>query len=146
MEHEEKQVFLSYLKSKGFKKTPQRQAILDKFLELKGHVSADELYREIRRKHPNIGHCTVYRALKLFQEAKIAGEVNFTGKRRRFEKEYSRGHHDHLICLSCGKAIEVYDQKIESLQDALVKKHGFVSVHHRMEIFGKCKSCASRKE
>lgn len=142
MEHKEEKVFLTYLESKGFKKTPQRLGILDKFLELKGHVSADELYREAKKKYPNIGHCTVYRALKLFQEAKIAGEVNFTGKRRRFEKEYLRGHHDHLICLECGKTIEVYDQKIETLQEALVKKYDFTPVHHRMEIFGKCKSCA----
>jgi len=136
----EKNKFMAYLKEKGYKKTPQRRAILDKFLELKGHICAEELHRALQKSHPNIGFATVYRALKLLQGAKIAGEVNFTGKRRRFEKE-ARGHHDHLICLDCGKTIEVYDSRIEKLQDELVKKHSFVPVHHRMEIFGKCKSC-----
>ncbi len=141
MEPKEQEAFLNYLKEKGFKKTPQRQAILEGFLGLKGHVATDELYRSVIKKHPNIGYSTVFRSLKLLKEAKIASEVNFTGKRKRFEKGFARGHHDHLICLNCGKTIEVFDPKIEKLQDVLAKHHNFKPARHRLEIFGLCKNC-----
>ncbi|MFA4905273.1 MAG: transcriptional repressor [Candidatus Margulisiibacteriota bacterium] len=143
MKSDEKAAFIKYLKDRGFKKTPQRQIILDKFLEMKGHVSADELFRALRRKYPHLGQSTVFRSIKLLQDAKIASEVNFTGKRRRFEPEHIKGHHDHLVCVNCGKTAEVLDQRIEKLQDDLVRRYRFTPLRHRLEIFGICRKCAS---
>ncbi|MBI5700387.1 transcriptional repressor [Candidatus Saganbacteria bacterium] len=137
----EEALFLEYLKEHGFKKTKQRKLILEKFLEMKGHVCADELYRAAKKIMPGVGQSTVFRAVKLLKQAQIASEVNFTGLRRRFEPGVTKHHHDHLICEECGKALEVYDDRIEKLQDLLAKRHSFAPSRHRMEIFGLCKDC-----
>ena len=138
---EEEQAFLEYLSAHGCRKTRQRQAILGKFLAMKGHVSTDELYRAVRKAEPGIGYATVSRFLNLLKDARIVSEMNFTGKRKRYEPERPKAHHDHLVCTGCGRTIELFDTKMEKWQQELLKGHHFDPAWHKMEIFGKCKSC-----
>lgn len=133
--------FKDYLQNRGLRLTKQRAAIVKQFLAKKDHLCVDELYYILRRKHPKIGYTTVYRTLKLLKLADIASETNFTGKRKRFEPQYERPHHDHLICTKCGQLTEVVDQKIEQLQEKLAKRYRFKPTMHRMEIFGVCRNC-----
>lgn len=133
--------FKEFLKERRLKWTSQRKAILDMFLATKGHISTDELYYSLRKKYRRIGYSTVFRTLKLIKEAKLASEVNFTGKRKRFEH---KEHHDHLICLKCARTMEFLDKRIESLQNQIVSKFKFKPISHRLEIFGYCKKCGEK--
>jgi len=140
-----KTVFRQYLKNRGMLHSKQREEILDVFLKTEKHPTIDDLYELVRKKHPNIGLATVYRAMRVVCDAGLAREADFGDGVKRFEHEYQHQHHDHLVCLKCGRVIEVLSPKIEYLQERLAKKHNFTPVRHRMEIFGTCREC-KRKE
>ena len=144
MEFAEK-VFFKYLKERGFYNTAQRRLVVQEFLRLEGHVCSDELYRAVKKKHPRVGQTTVFRTVKLLKEAKLAAEVNFTGKRRRFEHEWGHRHHDHLICVGCGRTIEFANKQIEKIQQQVTGSMNFQPLHHRLEIFGHCLKCRKEK-
>jgi Fur family ferric uptake transcriptional regulator len=135
------QIFDDYIRKKGLRHTEQRDRILAVFLATERHVSVDELYRIIKKRYPEIGYTTVYRTMRLVAEAGLCVETDFGDGVARFEHKYGHEHHDHLICIKCGRFIEVYDRRIEKLQEVLVRKHGFKSEHHKLEIFGICKKC-----
>lgn len=130
-----------FMRSKGLRHTPQREKILDIFLSTERHLSCDELYDIVKKKDPTIGYTTVYRAMKLFSESGLCGEIDFGDGVVRYEHKYGHQHHDHLICARCGSFIEVSDPKIEMLQDAMAKKHKFTPTRHKLEIFGLCRKC-----
>ena len=134
-------IFVNYLKSRGLKLTGQRQEILNTFLRTDRHLSVEDLYNIVKRKDRNIGQATVFRTLKLLCEADIAKEVDLGDKRVRYEHKYGHKHHDHLVCVKCGRFIEVVDLKIERLQEGLCKRFGFLPMYHKMEIFGACRKC-----
>ncbi len=136
--------FSQGLKKSNLKVTSQRLKILAAFLKTEKHVSCDELYRQLRRNNPEIGYATVYRTLKLIRETGLAREVDFGDRVSRLEHDYGHSHHDHLICLKCGKFFEVFDPAIEELQEKLAKKHNFTPVKHKMDIFGYCQKCREK--
>lgn len=137
-------LFEEYIRTRGLRLTKQRLQVAEIFMETDGHVSAEELYDRVRRRHPDIGFSTVYRTLKLLKEAGVARQVDFDARRAKFESSADKTHHDHLICIKCAKVVEFLEPEIERLQDEVVEKHGFVIRWHRMEIFGLCPRC--RKE
>lgn len=139
-----KKTFRSYLSEQGLKSTQQREIILDEFLRSGSHLSTEELYLKIRKKHPNIGYATVYRTLKLFSECGIAEEHNFGDGQTRYETVASEEHHhDHLICTRCKKIIEFEDPRIEQMQDEVASRHHFKILNHRLELYGLCADCQS---
>jgi Fur family ferric uptake transcriptional regulator len=138
-------IFREYLRSNGMLYSEQREQILDIFLKTEKHPTINDLYDLVRKKHPQIGLATIYRTMKVICDAGMARETDFGGGIRRFEHKYKHQHHDHLVCLKCGRIIEVMSPEIEKLQESLAKKHRFKAVKHRMEIFGICKAC-KRKE
>lgn len=141
----EKKVLDSYLKDKGLKSTRQRDIILREFIETEKHVSAEDLFSALHKKHPDIGLATVFRALKIFSDAGLAEPVELSDKTIRYEHKYEHGHHDHLICTICGKIVEFVDKRIEALQQAVCKDQGYSIDRHRLDIFGTCPDC-SKKE
>lgn len=136
-----KNIFMDYLSKKGLRNTRQRLSILDAFLSSCWHITSDELYNAVKRKHHDIGFATVHRNLKLMSECGVADEIKIGNKKTRYEQKYGHGHHDHLICLKCGKFIEVNDERIEKLQDKLAEANDFKPMRHKMEIYGLCKKC-----
>ncbi len=130
-----------YIRSKGLRHTAQRETILNAFLSTERHVSADELYKIVRRKDRRIGYTTVYRTMKLLAECGLSAEIDFGDGVLRYEHVYNHRHHDHLICTKCGSFIEVMKSEIEKLQDDLAKEHGFTPTRHKLQIFGICKKC-----
>ncbi len=142
----EKEIFFEHLKRSGFKRTAQRELILDVFLDTEGHSSAEELYQRIKTTDPGIGFTTVYRTLKLLAESGLAREERFGDGRMRYEHMYNHQHHDHLICTECGDLIEFYSEVIESKQDEIAKKFNFQPTHHSLRIFGICHKCQSKKK
>jgi Fur family transcriptional regulator, ferric uptake regulator len=134
-------IFDEFIRSKGLRHTPQREKIMGVFLATERHVSAEELYKLVRKEYRDIGYTTVYRTMKLLAESGIAGEIDFGDGTLRFEHKYGHEHHDHLICTKCGRFIEAVKPEIEKLQDTLAKKHGFLPTKHKLEIFGMCRRC-----
>lgn len=138
---EEQEVFRRHIQQAGLKRTAQRDLILDVFLRTEEHMSSEDLYRLVQREDASIGQTTVYRTLKLLTEAGLAREVRFGDGRTRYEHNYKHPHHDHMICIACGKTIEFFSAELEALQDKLAAKHGFDSTHHTLRMFGYCADC-----
>jgi len=136
-----KDKFREFMLDKGLKSTRQREIILDEFLDVGSHLSTEELYLRLRRKNPRIGYATVHRTLKLFAECGIAEQRHFGDGQARYEASGLDEHHDHLICVNCGKIVEFEDPRIEQLQDEVARQHGFSIERHRLELYGCCESC-----
>jgi Fur family ferric uptake transcriptional regulator len=143
---EEFKVFEDYLNSNGLKHSRQREVILQYFLETAGHMTVDDLYRIIHRKHPEIGRSTIYRTLKLLVDAKLADSIELRDGLTRFEHRYKHEHHDHMICLECGTIIEFVSAEIERLQDEIADAYGFAIDSHRHQIFGVCQKCNRKRK
>ena len=137
----ERKIFEEFLKERNLKQSIQRMEILRVFIETEKHLTTDELYRIVKKKYPSIGYATVYRTLKLLCECGCGRELKFEDGITRYEHKYRHEHHDHLVCIKCGKFVEVIDPKIEELQKRMAKKYGFAPERHRMEIYGICKGC-----
>jgi Fur family ferric uptake transcriptional regulator len=138
---EEQEVFHRHIQRAGLKRTAQRDLILDVFLRTEEHLSSEDLYRLVQREDPTIGQTTVYRTLKLLTEAGLAREVRFGDGRTRYEHNYKHPHHDHMICVECGRTIEFFSEELEALQDKLAAKHQFEPTHHTLRMFGYCADC-----
>ena len=138
----EQKALAAYLEDHNLKHTKQREAILDVFLGVKGHVTSDELYQKVRGLHANIGYTTVYRTMKLLCDAGLAIERHFDDGVTRYEVEHE--HHDHLVCVRCGKIVEFECQMIESAQDEIAERYGFRLLRHRHELYGHCPDCQEK--
>ena len=133
--------FKDFLLSQGLKSTNQRELILEEFLRAGSHLSTEELYLRLRRKNPRIGYATVHRTLKLFAECGIAEQRHFGDGQARYEASDHDEHHDHLICVACGKIVEFEDPRIEKLQIEVAGGQGFTIERHRLELYGCCSDC-----
>jgi Fur family ferric uptake transcriptional regulator len=133
--------FEAFLQARGLRLTGQRQRIAETFLEAEGHLSADEIYRQVKKRDARIGSATVYRTLKLLREAGLATGMSVGDGFARYEAPSGRGHHDHLICRACGMIVEFENGRIEALQLEVAKKHGFTVTDHKMELYGICGGC-----
>ena len=122
----------------------ERQAILKGIFSFHGHFNIDELYESMRKKGAELSRATIYRAVPLFMESGIIKEILYCRGKASYEKVFGYGHHDHLVCLKCGRIIEFKDDKIEGLQNRVCKRYGFKPVEHRLGIRGYCKRCRSK--
>ena len=140
MSHEVEQRALSqYLDERNLKHTKQRTAILEAFLDATGHITSEEIYGHVRAEHPNIGYTTVYRTMKLLCDAGLVSERHFEDGVTRYEIEHE--HHDHLVCLHCGKIEEFECEMIEQSQREIADRYGFRLLRHRHELYGHCSAC-----
>ena len=98
------------------------------------------MYRQLARKDPHIGLATIYRTLNLFCEAGLAQARHF-GTQTQYDNVSHKGHHDHLICTSCGKIVEFSNEDIERLQEEVAHRNGFTIQTHKLELYGLCASC-----
>lgn len=143
MKHtDEKNKFETYLAAKNLKHSQQRLHVLDIFSESAKHLTAEEIYRSAKKKHPGIGYATIYRTLKLLCEAGLCRELRCEDGLSRYEYQAQDEHHDHLICTKCGMFVEVVEPEIERLQEKLFKANGFYPQRHRMELYGVCRKCS----
>ncbi|MHC4336846.1 MAG: Fur family transcriptional regulator [Planctomycetota bacterium] len=139
-----KKKFDLYVSQKGLRYTAQRRQIARVFLSTEKHVTVQELYDMVRKKHKRVGYATVARTVKLMCDSGVCRQVDFGDGSLRYEHKYGHEHHDHLICLSCGKFEEIYSPKLEKIQGELVKKHGYVQEKHKLDIFGLCPKCTKK--
>lgn len=131
-----------YLAQAGLRVTRQRRLIARAFFASEGHPNIDELYTRIRAEHPNIGQATVYRTLKLLVESGLAEPSRFGDGTTRYEAAHVGAHHDHLICVDCGRIVEFTNDDIERLQDQIAADHGFEVTDHKMVIYATCTQVA----
>lgn len=135
----------SYLAQRGLKSTRQRSLIVDAFLGAGGHLDVDQLLARVRQADPRVSAATVYRTMKLLTECGLAHAQRFGDGHTRYESAFNRDHHDHLICTSCGEIIEFENDRIEALQEMVARRHGFAVTHHKLELYGLCKSCQAAR-
>jgi Fur family ferric uptake transcriptional regulator len=129
------------LAQRGLKHSRQRNAIVEAFFAMGGHVAVDELVARVREADPRVSVATVYRTMKLLADCGLAAARNFGGGQTRYEPAMRRHHHDHLICTACNAIVEFESERIEELQDRVARRHGFQVEHHRLEIYGRCARC-----
>lgn len=132
----------AYMDKRGLRSTAQRRLVTDVFFRSHGHLSIEELLDKVRRKDPKVGYATVYRTLKLLKESGLAAERHFGDGVSRYEVASTDQHHDHLICMECGKIVEFEDERIEKLQEDVARRHGFTLERHKHELYGLCRDCA----
>ena len=121
--------------AKGVKLTEQRKTIAKIMSDSQDHPDVDELYRRASKIDSKISIATVYRTVKLFEEAGIVAKHDFKGGKARYE-ELNEGHHDHLIDIKTGEIIEFVDEEIEKLQQKVADKYGYKLVDHKLELYG----------
>ena len=121
--------------AKGVKLTDQRRIIAKVMSESQDHPDVDELYNRVSKIDNKISIATVYRTVKLFDEAGIVAKHDFKGGKARYE-QLNESHHDHLIDVKTGQIIEFVDEEIEKLQNKVAEKYGYKLVDHKLELYG----------
>jgi Fur family ferric uptake transcriptional regulator len=137
------QLLRVYCKQKNLKYTPERKRILEAACSMDNHFEADDLYLTLRKSGGRrISRATVYRTLPLLEESGLIRRVIFIDKHTHYEQVYDHLHHEHLICLKCGKIIEFYRQSLEDALDDIARENRFTPVAHKLEITGYCDDCS----
>lgn len=134
------------LKSTGLKATLPRLKILEIFQKgEQRHMTAEDVYRTLLQEHSDVGLATVYRVLTQFEQAGILLRSNFEGGKAIYELNEGQ-HHDHLVCLDCGKVEEFFDAEIEQRQHTVAAKRGFAIAEHALSLYAHCtkKNCPNR--
>ena len=140
----ERSLLEAHLLRRNLKRSTQRDSILEVFLGVEQHVTAEKLHQIVREKYPTMGLATIYRTLSLFRECGLCRELRLDDGTTRYERTAGKQHHDHLICTRCGRIEEVVDADIERLQDRLYEHHGFQPQSHRMDLYGICGNCLAK--
>ena len=120
---------------KGLRLTDQRKLIAKVMSESENHPDVDELYQRVNKLDSKISIATVYRTVKLFEEAGIVAKHDFKGNKARYEQAPEE-HHDHLIDINTGEITEFVNEDIEKLQKKVAEKLGYKLVDHRLELYG----------
>ncbi len=133
------------LKKAGLKATLPRVKILE-ILENNAlrHMSAEDMYKALLETGEDVGLATVYRVLTQFETAGLVERHHFEGGQSVFELNQGE-HHDHILCISCGKVDEFSDETIEQRQRAIAKKAGYMMTDHSLYIYGVCAECQKKK-
>ena len=134
------------LKNTGLKATLPRLKILEIFQQgSQRHMTAEDVFRILLEHHADVGLATVYRVLAQFEQADILCRSHFESGKAVYELNEGK-HHDHLVCLDCGRVEEFYDPEIEKRQNAVAKTKGFVIADHALSLYAHCQrnSCPHR--
>ena len=107
-------------------------------------MTAEEIYDLVKKDWPDIGLATVYRVLTQFEQAGLLERHFFESGKAVFEVNHGK-HHDHLVCVECGKVEEFFDPEIEKRQNAVAEERGFTIQDHALYIYGRCAGCGVKK-
>jgi Fur family ferric uptake transcriptional regulator len=130
-----------WLKDKGIKVTAHKLAVLETLINHR-HIDANNIFETLRNQHSEISLATIYRILAIFESEGIVDKLNFSNGQAVYELSYPESeHHDHLICIECGKIQEFHNQAIEELQLKIAKEKNFKVTTHSLNIYGVCSCC-----
>ena len=126
------------LRSTGLKVTVPRLKVLELFQQSRErHLTAEDVYRKLLGEHADIGLATVYRVLTQFEQAGLLVRHHFEGGKAVYELNEG-AHHDHLVCLQCGRVEEFYDPEIEKRQSKIARERGFTIHDHQLHLYADC--------
>lgn len=129
------------LRNLGLKATLPRIRVLELIRQSPGrHQSAEDIFRRLREQHLEVGLATVYRVLSQLESVGLLLRHDFDGGRAVYELNEG-SHHDHLICVGCGRVDEFSNEKIEALQREVARAHGYELIDHRLALYGQCPAC-----
>ena len=137
--------FLDFMNTNGLNTTAQRRAIAQAFFAYPGHHTLEEFYQHVQTMDKSIGQTTVYRTLKLLSDAGLAREIQFTDGVTRYEFATAGSHHDHIMCVKCGKIVEICDMRIENLQKEVAEENDFTLLGHYHVLYGLCRACREKE-
>ena len=133
-----------YLRDHSLPVTHQREEIAAAIFNANAHVSVGDIERVLRDRGIQAGTATVYRTLDLLVRAGLVQEHDFGEGFKRYEPIVAENHHEHLICVNCGKVVEFSSDRIERMKQLIADQYGFRHHHHRLEIYGVCRDCQRR--
>ncbi len=138
------EIFRNYLRKKGLKFTRERLIIFNGIISISKHFDADSLCEFLKGRNKNISRASVYRTIPLLVKSGLITESLRCNNKFSYELTFGRRHHDHMVCVKCGRIIEFYDARIEKLQNEVCKKRGFEPLRHKLGIKGYCRACLSK--
>ncbi|MGJ9385150.1 transcriptional repressor [Salipaludibacillus neizhouensis] len=144
MENHRLEDALLSLKSTKVRMTPQRHAILEYLLSARSHPTADDIYKALETKFPNMSVATVYNNLRVFKEVGLVRELTYGDSSSRFDSNTT--DHYHVICQDCGKIVDFHYPGLDEVETLAEHVTGFKVTDHRMEIYGECPECQNHQK
>jgi len=133
---------IEMLKKSSVRITPQRHAILEYLIDSMSHPTADEIYKALEGKFPNMSVATVYNNLRVFREVGLVKELTYGDSSSRFD--FTTTDHYHVICADCGKIVDFHYPGLDEVEQLASHVTGFKVFQHRMEVYGECPDCAAK--
>jgi len=142
--HKELANFSNFLKRKGMKITSQRLLVAEKIFRIESHFTVDSLAEALKDRRGEISRATIYRIVSLMVESGQLTEHNFGQTVKHYEHTPNHEHHDHIVCMDCGKIEEFIDPQIEKVQVEIASRHGYNLAEHSLNLYGRCQELAKK--
>jgi Fur family ferric uptake transcriptional regulator len=144
MPHTSSQDYIHLIRARGFRATPQRQIILDVLRENEQHLTAEEIYQQVRLKTPTLNRATVYRTLDFLCELRLVVAADMGAGRWVYEMAGATPHH-HLVCRTCGATMAISQEEVQGLYDRVLANHDFMIDMDHLALFGLCSQCRNNE-
>ncbi len=134
--------FKELLKKEHLKLTTQRLLVFEEVFKSDEHRESEEIYFALKKKNLNISRATVYRTMDLLHKYGFVNRMDIGEGKWRYEHKLESQHHDHLICVKCGRIEEFISRKVEQVQEEVAKQYGYTLLKHNHQLFGICSDCS----
>lgn len=138
--------FETFLRGRALRMTNQRRVILELAWGTHEHFTAEDMYAWARKEDASVSRATVYRTLGLLVDGEFLATLDRGHGQTLYEHILGHRHHDHMVCLQCGKILEFLSEEIERLQEEVAAKQQFTITHHTLRLEGRCARCRSAQE
>ncbi len=136
--------FISYLRENGYLITRQRRRIAEIIFDTPGHLSVEDIQNLLRQHRISASIASIYRTLDVLIKSNLVVQHRFGKRFKRFEAVRQDRHHDHLVCIRCGRVLEFQNETIENLQQEVARTHDFEITRHKLDIYGYCNKCRDK--